>query len=57
MSKIQMAALIELNSDCSKLPKAAIKKAIRKKLSSIIIYQIRLQFYKFNLEFDVILEM
>ena len=35
-----MAALVVVNSDCSKLSKAAIKKAIRNKLTTITIYTI-----------------
>ena len=35
-----MAALVVLNSDCSKLSKVAIKKAIRNKLSTDTIYEI-----------------
>jgi len=34
-----MAALVVLNLDLSKLPKAAIKKEIQKKLSTNKIYQ------------------
>jgi len=34
-----MAALVVVNSDCSKLSKAAIKKAIRNKLTTNIIYK------------------
>jgi hypothetical protein len=35
----QMAALVVVNSDCSKLSKAAIKKAIRNKLTTNTIYK------------------
>ena len=34
-----MAALVVLNSDLSKLTKTAIKKEIRKKLSTITLYK------------------
>lgn len=34
-----MAALVVLNSDCSKLSKTAIKKSNPQKLSTITIYQ------------------
>ena len=34
-----MAALVVVNSDCSKLSKAAIKKAIRNKLTTLTIYK------------------
>jgi hypothetical protein len=34
-----MAALVVVNSDCSKLSKATIKKAIRDKLTTVTIYK------------------